>query len=127
MTLKDEILAKCSAELIDSAEHGRIADIVSEGRTKLIEKRGGIGTIMDALGADIGAQLLDTMQALAPENSAVKWGMVLVNAGELNFGAEQTQAMFDQLLPTDAASALKAVARVPDPVTVQQVIDALKG
>jgi hypothetical protein len=125
-TLKDEILAKCSQELIDSKEHGQIAAIVSVGRTKFVEKRGGIGTIMSTLGATAGAALLDTMESLSASNSAVKWGMRLVNAGELDFGDAQTRAMFDQLLPAEAATALKSLAEVSNTVTVQQVIDALK-
>ena len=127
MTLKDEILAKCSKELIDSQEHGQIAAIVSAGRKQIIGKCGGIGTIMDALGADAGAALLDAMEALSATKPAIKWGMRLVNAGELDFGAAQTRAMFDLLLPAEASAALKAVAETPDPVTVSQVIDALKG
>jgi hypothetical protein len=33
--------------------------------------------------------------------------------------------MIDSLLPVDTATALKAVAVQPDPVSVQQVIEAL--
>ena len=122
-----EIQSKCSAELIASRDHDAIAAAVNVGRTKVVQTLGGIGTVLETLGPDVGAALLDTLETIATANSAVKWAFVLINRGELDFGSSATRAMIDLLIPGAAGAALKAVAEVPDPVTAQQVSDALGG
>ena len=125
--LLTEIQTKCSAELIASRNHDAIAAAVNVGRTKVVQTLGGIGTVLETLGPDVGAALLDTLETIATANSAVKWAFVLINRGELDFGSRATRDMIDLLIPGAAGTALKAVAEVPDPVTAQQVSDALGG
>ena len=125
MTLLAEIQAKCGAELIASRDHDAIAAVVNVGRTKVVPTLGGIGTVLETLGPASGATLLDNLEAMSATNSAVKWAFVLINRGELDFGSLATRQMIDLLIPGTAGEALKAVAEIVDPVTAQQVSDAL--
>lgn len=125
MSLITEINLKCSPELIASRDHDAIAAAVNVGRTKVVQTLGGIGTVLETLGPVSGAELLDNLGAMAATNSSVKWAFVLINRGELDFGSPATRTMIDILLPAEVGAALKAVAEAPDPVTAQQVSDAL--
>lgn len=121
MTLLDEIRTRCTPELLASRELAPIAAAVSQGRTRIVSRLGGIGLVLETLGPAEGAALLDTLQALSASVSALKWALMLVSRGELDFGSSATRAMLDQLAtlgaitPSNAAQ-LKAVAVVPDPV-----------
>lgn len=125
MTLLEEIKAG-GFDLVHRND-GAIAAALSANRTKVVTKLGGVGLIMEALGPQIGAALLDQLEAQAQTNSAVKWAFVLINRGELDFGSTATRAMIDLLVPEPARAALKNVAVVPDVVTPQQVALALEG
>lgn len=125
MALIDEIKAKCSPELLASRDDVAITTKVNENRTKVATTLGGIGTVMEALGPTDGAALLDQLEAMAATVPAVKWAFVLINRGELDFGSAATRGMIDQLIAEPARSALKAVANVPDLVSVGEVSDAL--
>lgn len=125
MTLLEEIMAG-GFDLVHR-DDGAIAQALSVGRTKVITKLGGVGLIMEALGPQIGAALLDQLETQAQTNSAVKWAFVLINRGELDFGSPATRTMIDQLVPEPSRSVLKNVAVVPDVVTPQQVAFALEG
>ena len=108
---------------------GEIAALLNEPKTVLVERMANLGTPMKYLGAEAGAQLLDTMTALAATNSAVKYGLELLRMGELDLSLDSTRAMLDALLPPEAATALKGLAEqtVSANVTHQQVIDAMEG
>ncbi len=125
--LYDEIISKCTPELIASRDYDAIADTVNAGRTKVAEYLGGIGTVMNALGPDDGAALLDQLQTVAETNSAVKWAFVLINRGELDFGSPATRAMINLLVPSPAKEVLLAVAEVPDPVTTAECEVAMRN
>lgn len=127
MSLLTEIQTKCSAEQIAEGDFHVIAATVSVGRVKAVTKQGGIGTVLEVLGPQDGAALLDSLEALAATNSAVKWAFVLINRGELDFGSAATRAMIDQLIPGSAGIALKAVAEVPDPVGWEACRAAIQG
>ena len=127
MTLRDEILSRpdCAKALADR-DCGALAAILSEGRTKLIERDIGYGTVLDTLGADVGSAFLDALTALATTSSPVKWALKLMERGELNIGAAATQAQLDALatagvMPVAVADALKGLALVPEVVTAQDV------
>lgn len=131
MALRDEILSRpdCAAALA-ARDCGELARILSLGRTKLIERNVGYGTVMDTLGADNGAAFLDGLTALAATSSPVKWALKLLDRGELNIGAAATQSQLDALvtagvMPQAVADTLKALALVPDVVTPQEVADAV--
>lgn len=95
-----------------------MAAALSAGRKKTVQTLGGIGTIMKALGPNAGGALLDQLETLSASNPAVKWAMVMIKAGTLDFGDASTRLMIDQLVTDPVANAaLKAVAEVPDPVS----------
>jgi hypothetical protein len=132
MTLLAEIEAKCPPELIAAREHGQIAALVSAGRTKVVERLGGIGTVLRHLGPVNGPALLDALDALRATVPAIRWGWVLLDRGQLDFGSPVVRAMIDQLVTDGVISAahgeiLKNVAVEPDPVSVQQVAAAMEG
>lgn len=127
MSLLEEIQARCAPDQIAAGDFHVIADLVSVGRIKAISKQAGIGTVLQTLGPVGGAAFLDSLEAMSATNSAVKWAMKLVDRGELDFGAASTRAMIDQLLPTDVAAALKAIAEVPDPVGWEACRSAVQG
>ncbi len=122
-----EIQAKCSPELLASHDYDAIATAVNAGRTRVETRLGGIGTVMETLGPVEGAALLDSLEAMAATNSAVKWAFVLINRGELDFGSPATRAMIDLLVPSPAKEALLDIATVPDPVTPGDVELAMKN
>lgn len=122
MTLYEEIVSKCSAEEIAEGNYHAIAAKVNIGRTKSVSKIGGIGYIMTVLGPVGGAAVLDALEAVSATNSAVKWAMVMINAGTLDFGLPSTHGMIDTLVAGGVLSAadgnaLKASTTVPDEVS----------
>lgn len=127
MTLLDEINEKCSPELIASREHGAIAAAVSAGRVRISQRMGGIGTVLETLGPDAGAALLDELEAQAASIPALKWAWVLINRGELDFGSPATRSMIEMLVPSPAKEALMAVAESADPVSAYRVATAMTG
>lgn len=131
MALRDEILSRpdCAAALA-ARDCGELARILSVGRTKLIERNVGYGTVMEALGADNGAAFLDGLTAVAATSSPVKWALKLLDRGELNIGAAATRGQLDALaaggvMPQAVADALKGLAIVDDPYSIQDVILAM--
>jgi hypothetical protein len=109
-----------------------LARILSIGRTKLIDRNIGYGTVMEVLGAEDGAAFLDALTALAATSSPVKWALKLLDRGELNIGSAATQEQMDALasvgvMPQSVADALKSLAIVPDVITPQDVQTALEG
>lgn len=132
MTLLDEIKAKCSPELLASREHGAIAAAVSDGRTSVVPRLGGIGAVIETLGVVDGPAVLDALDSLRSSNPAVRWGWVLLERAELDFGSPVTRQLIDTLaaggvMTADQANKLKALAVVPAPVTTQDVIAAMEG
>jgi len=133
MALRDEILSRPDcADALAARDCGELARILSIGRTKLIERNVGYGTVMEALGADNGAAFLDGLTAVAATSSPVKWALKLLDRGELNIGAAATRGQLDALaaggvMPQAVAEALKNLAVVPDEITASQVQQALEG
>lgn len=108
---------------------GEIAALLNEPQVVRVERMAELGTPMKYLGAEAGASLLDSMEALAATNPTVKWGFELLKRGALDLSIDSTRAMLDTLLPVEAASVLKGLAEqtVTAGVTAQQVIDAMEG
>ena len=133
MTLRDEILSRpdCAAALA-LRDCGALAEIISAGRTKVVDLNIGYGTVLEALGAEAGAAFLDGLTALAATSSPVKWALKLLDRGELNIGAAATRGQLDALaaggaMPQAVADALKGLAVSPDEITASQVQQALEG
>ena len=122
MTLLEEIKTKCSAELLASQDADAIAAVVNVGRTRVAPRLGGIGAVMETLGAVDGPLVLDALDSLKATLPAVRWGWVLLGRGELDFGSTVTRQMIDGLVMggvmTEAQGlSIKALAEQPDPVS----------
>lgn len=64
MKLKDEIFAKCPADLIESKDYWKIAQLVSAGRTKIAPCKVDELTVRGALSPALGGQLLLVLRGL---------------------------------------------------------------
>lgn len=58
----------------------------------------GAGGIMDTLGAEIGAALLDQIVALAATNSVIKWGLRVMESPGLDLSLQTTRQQIDGLV-----------------------------
>lgn len=129
MGIRDEILA--GGFDLAHRDDGAIAAALSVGRTKILSRMIGFGTILDALGPSQGAAVLDALEVIGSQVSAVKWGMRLLEASNLDIGLpsvrEQIDALIGVALTADQAATLKALAVVPDPVSSTDVARALEG
>lgn len=127
MKLIDEIKAKCSPELIASKEHGEIARVVSEGRTKPSTREIGNGTILETIGLDYGNAMLDVIYT-APSFRHVK---PLLEQGRLIVGSPlvvaTVQGMVPAVMPQVVADLLLALTKEPAAVSVQEIIQAMEG
>lgn len=124
-----EIRAAIAANGWNGMSAGEIAELLNAPKTVLSACCIGEGTLMDVLGAQEGANLLDAMDELAKTNNIVKRGMKLLYEAKLDLSLTSTRHMLDALLPAEAASALKGLAEqtVTAGVTVQAVIDSMEG
>lgn len=107
-----------------------IADALSVGRTRVVSRLGGVGVVIDTLGPEAGAALLDALGALKAQSSPVKWAWVLIDRGELDFGSQATRAMIqqfrdDEVFSAEVATALLSIAEVPDPIPEMDVRRAI--
>lgn len=128
MTLLQEIQAACSADLIASKEHGAIAALVSVGRTRPVTTEIGNGTILETIGLTSGGALLDAIHA----TPSLKYVLPLLDQGRLKVGSALVQGAIDTfvsaaVITSGEGAALKALGKEPNPVSVQQVIEALGG
>ena len=127
MTLLEEITTKCPPELLAAKEHGQIAALVSAGRTKPSGLQVGKGTILETIGLAAGNAFLDVIDT-QPDFRHVRG---LIAEGRLIISSSLVTATIQSLVPavlTQAqADALLALATVPAPVSVQEVITAMEG
>lgn len=127
MSLIDEIKAKCPDALIKARQHGEIAQMVSEGRTKPSTREIGNGTILETIGLQYGNAMLDVIYS-APDFRHVK---PLLEQGRLIVGSPlvvaTVQGMVPGVMPQAVADRLLALAVEPAPVSVQDVIQAMEG
>ena len=132
MTLREEILSRPDcADALARRDCGELAALLSVGRTKVIDYSIGYGTVLEVLGAEAGSAFLDGLTALAATSSPVKWALKLLDRGELNIGAAATRGQLDALaaggvMPQAVADALKGLAIVDDPYSIQDVILAME-
>lgn len=126
MTLLEEIQAACTPELIASKEHGEIAALVSVGRTKPQKTEIGKGMILATLGIPTGNAFLDVIDTV-PDYRHVK---DVVKAGlfdmSLPVSVGGVQALVPTVLTQAEADSLIALGVAPAPVSVAEVIEAMK-
>ena len=98
MTLHDEILSRPDcADALAIRDCGALAEILSAGRTKLIERNVGYGTVLDTLGADVGSAFLDALTTLAATSSPVKWALKLLDRVDLDIPDQTWTAVAAQV------------------------------
>ncbi len=115
-------LDEITATGLDLSNHHAIAAALSVGRTKIVSKQIGFGSVLDALGPIDGATVLDILSAAKDTNRPLFWAWNLLERGELDVGMASTRAQIDALaaagaMTTAQADALKALAVQPDTVT----------
>lgn len=127
-------LADIQATGIDLASRNdaAIAAALSVGRVRIEKRLIGIGTVLDALGPEAGAEVVDRIEALAVASKPVKWGFFLLQRDNLDVALPSVRAQFDELaaagVMTQAqADTLKALGQVADPVPVNDVSDILNA
>lgn len=130
MTLLDEIKAKCSPELLASRDYDLIAETVSADRKAVVKSLHGIGAVIEILGLEDGPAVLSSIEQLRSTNQAVKWGWVLLEKGELDFGSDTTRLMIDSLvlfsvITSEQSSLLKSLAERGSPVSEFEIRKAL--
>jgi urease gamma subunit len=126
-TLLDEIRAKCPKELIEAREHGQIAALVSKDRTKASGLQVGKGTILETIGLTAGNAFLDVIDTVADfrhVRGLVAEGRLIISS-PLVMGT--IQSFVPAVLTQAQANALLALATVPAPVSVQEVVSAMEG
>jgi hypothetical protein len=127
MPLIDEIRAKCPPELIAAKEHGQIAALVSVGRTKPSGLQVGKGSILETIGLAAGNAFLDVIDTVADfrhVRGLVAEGRLIISS-PLVMGT--IQSFVPAVLTQAQANALLALATVPAPVSVQEVVSAMEG
>lgn len=128
-TLREEIQAKCGAQLIASRNEQAIADLLSTG-VRLKHTALGVGTVLACM--DNGGVFLDTLESLGATNRDIHWVMVLLNNSNLDLGVQKLQDKLTELaanMPTFAAgiNAFKALGYEPVVVSAHEVAIALEG
>ena len=108
-------------------DHGAIAAALSVGRTKLVTTAIGKGTILATLGRDAGNAFLDVIDN-HPDFRHIK-DIVAASVFDMSLQVSQdgVQEMVPAVLTQEQADALKALAVVPDTVTVQEVAAVVNG
>lgn len=152
MTLLEEIQAKCSPELIASRDDVAISAAVNVGRTRsdgitkfsslgISERFPALGGLPGPLAAELVFQKLEGFAAAAMAGadpagkllgSAIVRQMKHLEGNGMAIGSPAVAAMLAQIVASGGMTqaemtALIGIALVPDPVTAQQVSDALGG
>lgn len=131
MPTKEELHSRpeLSAYIIDR-NCEKLAEILSEERTQFVTCLINEGTVMDALGADEGAALLDALKVLAEASPALRYGLELLEKTKLDIGLVSVREQFEKLalagqLPTHAVTTLVNLAKVRHPFTIREVAEIL--
>jgi hypothetical protein len=113
-----------------------IANVLSVGRKRLIERLAGRGTAMKYIGGDAGAALVEAIRVMAETEGTplkIKLAYELLIANELDLGLQEVRDMLDYFAVNESipgftqehANTLKGLAEVDDPVSEFDVRCAL--
>jgi hypothetical protein len=127
MSLLADIL-KLDPALVASRDDAEIARLLSVGKTRLVPTEIGNGTILETIGLDSGNALLDELSS----NATYRHVQPLLEQGRLRVDSQLVRLTLDALaevgtISVAQAEALKALASVPNPVSVGEVSDALNA
>lgn len=115
------------------AKDQAVADILNAAATyrEVVSRTIGIGTVLDTLGAEAGALVLDSLTALSASIRPLHYAMILLDRGDLDVGLESVRNQINALTPTvftpQQAQAILALAEQPITITAAQVSIALRG
>lgn len=123
---KEEILQKCSVELVNSRDCQAIADTVNINRTASNSLEMGNGTIVEILAdIDVANTLLDFIHA----QSRFKYIVPLLEQGRLKISNPLVATVLNSVVPSiltqDQANMLIAKGFDPDLVSVSEVANVL--
>lgn len=130
MALIDDIQAAFPELTAANRDDVAIAAALSVGRTRLVSKEIGVGTILAAF-AGSGGTFLDTLEAIGASNRDIHWllnGVILRGSFDPSIPASRYgMSQLAEQLPQYAAgiNALLALAEHDDPISVGAVSDAL--
>ena len=126
-TLLQEITANVPPDVLATRNTQAITDALNATRSKPSGLQVGKGTILETIGLAAGNAFLDVIDT-QPDFRHVRG---LVAEGRLIISSPLVMATIQSLVPavlTQAqANALLALATVPEPVSVQEVIAAMEG
>lgn len=115
---------KCAAPLA-ARDCAALAVLLSDGRTCSNDREIGYGTILEAIGIEAGNQLIDFIQG----QDDLRHVKPLLEQGRLRIGSALVQAtlraMGDAVIAPADVETLCALGQRPDPLTAQQVAEAL--
>ena len=128
MTLYEEIVAKCSPELIASKEHGLIAKQVSEGRKGPSYYKIGKGDVVETIGIEAANTALDAVDG----NAMFRHVKHLLVEGRMDSSSDTFKAALAGLvaggfLSSENADKLAALGVRDAPVGVYEVMAAMEG
>lgn len=123
---KEEIIAKCSPELIASRDCHAIAAAVNVGRKRPNKKEIGYGSIIEAVGFEVGNTISDELTS----NPIYRYVKPLLEQGRLLIGSVMVWTALDgmvanNLISKDTADKLKALGLEDAPVDFLEVSEAL--
>ena len=140
--IRDAIAADPALQAMQAAgNYAGIAAALPPDTVIVRETYVGVGLIMGALGPALGADVLDSLDAIKESNNSVKWAWVLLNAGTLYIGDAGTRGMVQALAdggvfndaatahgttPQAIADALLAIGERSEPITWQAVKAAVE-
>ena len=124
-------LAEIQATGLPLDDHGAIAAALSVGRSRIQSTPIGIGTVL-AVMAPVGGEFLNALETMGAGDANVKWALKMIEQSTFDVGHPVTRAQLQAFAiaapaMADAITALMAVAVVANPVSSQEVTQALEG
>ncbi len=124
-------LAEIKATGLPLDDHGAIAAALSVGRSRIQSTPIGIGTVL-AVMAPVGGEFLNALETMGAGDANVKWALKMIEQSTFDVGHPVTRAQLQAFAiaapaMADAITALMAVAVVANPVSSQEVTQALEG
>jgi hypothetical protein len=120
-------LAAAIAPHLAARNDAKIAEILSASRTRLAPTKVGNLAVLKTLGIAAGNVLLDAIYL----NATYRYVRPALESNNLDVSDPLVRATLDSLVPATItqvqADAIKNLALVPDPVTVDQVSAAIAG
>ena len=109
---------------------GKVVQLLNQqnpANTKVITRSIGIGTVLNVLGPQEGAAVLNALEALKTSNAVIKWAWYLLEKTDLDVGLESTRGQLDALVQGGALTQQQATAIKNLAVTTASRAEVLFG